>query len=93
MAVDVQISIPDTLVNALGVAPQELPKTALSALIVQAYRRGQTSHADVGGLVGLNRFETDKFLKDAEAFHPFENAEFVSDLALLRSLAKDGCSS
>ena len=42
----------------------------------------------LGELLELNRFETDAFLKDAQAFRPCESEEFASDLENLRGISK-----
>ena len=88
MAATFEISVPDTLVKALGAEPDELPRQTLEALIVQAFRKGQITHAQVGELLELNRFETDGFLKNARAFRLSEGEEFSSDLESLRRIAK-----
>jgi hypothetical protein len=88
MAATVEISVPDALVEALGTGRDQLPRQTLEALIVQAYRKGQLTHAQVGELVRLNRFETDAFLKSADAFRSRESEEFSSDLEILRRIAK-----
>jgi Uncharacterised protein family (UPF0175) len=88
MAATFEISVPDTLVKALGAKPDELPRQTLEALIVQAFRKGQITHAQVGELLELNRFETDGFLKNAQAFRLSESDEFSSDLESLRRIAK-----
>jgi hypothetical protein len=88
MAATVQISVPDSLIEALGAQPDELPRQTLEALIVQAYRRGQITHAQVGELLELNRFETDGFLKNAQAFRRRESDEFAADLENLRRISK-----
>ena len=88
MAATVEISIPDTLLKALDAEPDELPRQTLEALIVQAFRKGQITHAQVGELLELNRFETDGFLKDAQAFRSREDEEFGSDLENLRRISK-----
>ena len=88
MAATFEISVPDTLVKALGAEPDELPRQTLEAIIVQAFRQGQITHAQVGELLELNRFETDCFLKNAQAFRLSESEEFSSDLESLRRIAK-----
>ena len=88
MATTFEISVPDTLVKALGAEPDELPRQTLEALIVQAFRKGQITHAQVGEFLELNRFETDGFLKNAQAFRLSESEEFSSDLENLRRIAK-----
>jgi len=88
MAATVEISVPDTLIKALGAEPAELPRQTLEALIVQAYRKGRITHAEVGELLGLDRFAIDGFLKDAQAFRRHESEEFAFDLERLRSISK-----
>ena len=88
MAATIEISLPDTLVKALGVNSAELPRKAVEILAGQAYRAGKISHAQVAEILNLDRWQTDVFLKKAEAHRPWENEEFASDLAQLRSIAK-----
>ena len=88
MASTIQISLPDTLVKALGGKPSELPRRTLEALVVQSYRAGCLSHAQVGEALALDRWETDAFLKKAEAYRPWNPEEFASDLATLQNLVK-----
>ena len=88
MATTVEISVPDELLKALGAQPEELPRQTLEALIVQAYRKGQITHAQVGELLDLERWETDGFLKNAQAFRARESDEFASDLERLRRISK-----
>jgi len=86
MAATVEISVPDTLVKALGTQPEELPRQTLEALIIQAYRNGKITHAQVGELLNLDRWETDGFLKRAQAFRAGESEEFSADLERLRRI-------
>jgi len=48
------------------------------------HRKGQITHADVGELLHLDRWQTDKLLKDRQAFRPRETEEFLSGLDQLR---------
>lgn len=88
MAATVEVLVPDTLIEALGAKADELPRRTLEALIVQAYRQGRITHAQVSELLDLNRWETDDFLKGAQAFRATETEEFASDLEHLRQLTK-----
>ena len=88
MAATFEFSVPETLVKALGAQPEELPRQTLEALIVQAYRKGQITHTQVGELLDLDRWQTDVFLKNAQAFRVCESEEFASDLERLRRIIK-----
>lgn len=89
MAATIQISVPDALLEALGAGPDELSRQTLEALIVQAYRKGQITHSQVGEILKLDRFETDRFLKTAQAFRAHESEEFALDLERLRRICKE----
>ena len=88
MAATIEISVPDDLVRAIGAKPSDLPRRAFEAMVSEAYRVGQISHAQVGEMLGLDRWQTDAFLKGAQAYRACESAEFAEDLATLRSLAR-----
>jgi len=87
MGTTIEISIPDSLIKALGAQPEDLPRHTFEALIVQAYRTGRITHAQVGELLHFNRWKTDAFLRNSQAFRPHEVEEFSSDLECLRKLS------
>jgi hypothetical protein len=88
MAATVEISLPDSLVKALGAKPSELPRRTLEALVAQSYRAGQFSHAQVAETLDLDRWQTDAFLKSSAAHRPWEPEEFATDIASLQSICK-----
>jgi hypothetical protein len=88
MAETVEIAVPDILVKALGANPVTLQRKTLEALVAQAYREAKITHAQAGEILGLNRFETDGFLKAAQAHRSLESEEFSSDLENLRCVAR-----
>ena len=88
MSATIEISLPDNLVRALGSNAAELPRQTLEALVAQTYRAGKLTHAQVGEALGLDRWETDGFLKAAQAHRAWESEEFSADLAHLRSISK-----
>ena len=51
-------------------------------------KRVASLEKQVAELLNLNRWETDGFLKNAQAFRAHESDEFSSDLERLRSLSK-----
>jgi hypothetical protein len=79
--------VPDSLVTALGARPDALPRQAFEALVVQTYRTGRITRVQVGELLNLDRWAVDEFLKSSQAFRPYENEEFSSDLDRLRKFA------
>jgi hypothetical protein len=88
VAATIEISVPDDLVKAIGGSASDLPRRAFEAMVSEAYRLGQISHAQVGEMLGLDRWQTDAFLKGAQAHRACESAEFSNDLATLQRLAE-----
>ena len=88
MSATIEISLPDALVQALGADPDALSQQAVEALVAQAYQAGKLTHAQVGDVLGLDRWQTDAFLKHARAFRAVEAGEFASDLAAARRIGK-----
>jgi hypothetical protein len=87
MSATIEISLPDALVKALGNKTAELPRQTLEAVVAQSYRAGKITHAQAGEALGLDRWQTDAFLKNAQAHRSGENEEFEADLARLRGLS------
>ena len=85
MAAIIEISVPDKLVEILGDF-SDFSHRAVEALVAQAYRAGKITHAQAGEILGLDRWQTDAFLKGEQAHRPGESEEFASDLARLRRL-------
>ena len=56
-------------------------------MVSEAYRAGKISHAQVGEMLDLDRWQTDAFLKKAQAYRASESEEFSGDFATLRKLA------
>ena len=88
MSATIEISLPDALVKALGVAPTELPRRAFEAVVAQSYRAGKITHAQVADILELDRWQTDAFLKAAQASRPSEGEEISTDLATLRKITR-----
>lgn len=77
MAATIEISLPDTLVQALDANPSDLPRWTLEAVVSQAYRSGKITHAQVGEILHLDRWQTDAFLNQTRAYRPSEPQEFL----------------
>jgi hypothetical protein len=87
MSATIEFSVPDELVKAIGANPSDLPRRAFEALVSEAYRGGRITHAQASHMLGLDRWQTDAFLKGARAFRACESEDFADDLATLRTMA------
>ena len=62
-------------------------REALEALAVEGYRTGALSHYQTSQLLGLSRFEFDRFLKSRGVFdHAYDVADLDRDLEDLSKL-------
>jgi hypothetical protein len=86
MAATIEIKVPDILARALGGEGGELPRRTLEAATLQQYAAGKITHAEVGEILGLDRWETDALLKRREVFPPDFESEFQDDLKQLRQV-------
>lgn len=88
MSATIELSLPDELVKALGAKIGDLPRKSLEAIVAQSYRAEKLTHAQVGELLGFDRWQTDAFLKKAQAFRPSETDEFAKDLNTARKISR-----
>jgi hypothetical protein len=84
MAATIEIKIPEALARALGGEPSNLPQRTIEAATLQQYAAGKITHAQVGEILGLDRWQTDALLQKQNVFPPGFDEEFKDDLNRLR---------
>ena len=63
------LDLPDELSAALAASPQDLPRAALEAIALEAYRERKLTTAQIRRLLGFDsRYELDGFLKQHEVW-------------------------
>ena len=60
---DVNFEIPQDVAAQLRSAGTDLNQTAKEFLLVESFRRGLVTHAQLAQALGLDRFETDELLQ------------------------------
>ena len=60
---EVTINIPEDVASILVGEGKNLEREILEAAAIEGYRAGKLSHAQVGRMLGLSRFEVDAVLK------------------------------
>lgn len=66
-------------------------RAALEALAIGGYRSGALTHYEAGQLLGLGRFEFDRFLKDRNIFnHAYDEQDLERDVETLRQINSQG---
>src|SRR5215475_4492029 len=85
-AVNVAIEIP----NDIGAGEAgDLSKAVLEAVAVEAYRSGTITPAQVQQMLGLrSRWQTESFLRRAEAYHDYTMDDLDRDIAAIRGVSR-----
>ena len=79
----ITLEIPDELKAVLAAPGQDLPRAALEAMALEAYRQRRLSGYQLRTLLGISsRFELDAFLKEHEVYD-YTIEDFEKDLATI----------
>ena len=82
---NIAIEIPDDIGQVLAAQPGGVSRAVLEAVAVEAYRSGAITTAQVQQMLGLrSRWETESFLRRAEAFHDYTMDDLERDIAAIR---------
>ena len=82
---NVAIEIPDDIGQALAAEAGDISRAVLEAVAVEAYRSGIITPAQVQQMLGhRSRWETESFLRRAEAYHDYTMEDLARDVAALR---------
>lgn len=83
----ITVEIPDELAAVLGPGG-DLPRAALEAIAVEAYRQRRISGYQLRTLLNIpSRYELDGFLKEHKVYD-YTIEDFEKDLATIRSMEK-----
>ncbi|MFN0165230.1 MAG: UPF0175 family protein [Bryobacteraceae bacterium] len=81
----IAIDIPDEIGQVLAAQAGDLSRTVLEAVAVESYRSGAITSAQVQKMLGQrSRWETESFLRRAEAFHDYTMKDLEQDIAAIR---------
>jgi hypothetical protein len=87
--VNVAIEIPDEIGRALGAHAGDVSRAVLEAVAVEAYRSGTITPAQVEQMLGLrSRWETESFLRRADAYHDYTMDDLERDVAAIRDASR-----
>ncbi len=82
---NVAIEIPDDIGRMLGGQASDISRAVLEAVAVEAYRSGTITAAQVQRMLGLHsRWETESFLRRAEAYQAYTMDDLERDIAAIR---------
>lgn len=82
---NIAINIPDDIGHILAAQVGGVSRAVLEAVAIEAYRSGTITPAQVQQMLELrSRWETESFLRRAEAFHDYTMDDLEQDIAALR---------
>ena len=86
---NVAIDIPDDIGQVLATQAGGVSRAVLEAVAIEAYRTGAITPAQVQKMLGLrSRWETESFLRRAEAFHNYTMDDLQRDIAAIRDVSR-----
>jgi len=87
--VNVAIDIPDDIGRALAAQAGGISRAVLEAVAEELYRSGAITPAQVQQMLRLgSRWETESFLRRAEAFHDYTMEDLERDIAAIRDVSR-----
>jgi hypothetical protein len=87
--VNIAIDIPDDIGQVLAAQAGGVSRAVLQAVAIEAYRSGSITPLQVQQMLGLrSRWETESFLRRAEAFHDYTMDDLERDIAAIRDTAR-----
>jgi predicted HTH domain antitoxin len=87
---EIEIELPEDVARQLEAewGAGRLPRRALEALAVEAYRSGALTSAEVQRVLGLpSRWETEAFLKRAHAYLDYDESDLDEDASAIRQVS------
>ena len=87
---NVAIDIPDEIGQVLATQAGGVTRAVLEAVAIEAYRSAVITPAQVQQMLGLgSRWETERFLRRAEAFHDYTTDDLEQDIAAIRAANRE----
>jgi predicted HTH domain antitoxin len=83
---EVTISLPEDVAKIFVANGENLEREVLEATALEGYREGKLSHAQVGRMLELDRFQTDEFLKSHDVPLNYSVADLDQDRLTLEKL-------
>jgi predicted HTH domain antitoxin len=83
----ITIDLPDEIASTIKAKWDNFPRKVLESLAIEAYRQGVITSAEVGRMLNISsRYEVDSFLKQAQAYLHYNEADFEQDLLTMQKI-------
>jgi predicted HTH domain antitoxin len=90
LGVNVAIEIPDDIGRILAGQAGDVSRAVLEAVAVEAYRSGTITPAQVQQMLGLrSRWQTESFLRRADAYNDYTMDDLERDIAAIRDATRE----
>jgi len=87
--VNVAIEIPDDIGRVLAAQAGGVSRAVLEAVAIEAYRSNAITSAQVQQMLGMrSRWETESFLRRAEAYHDYTMDDLERDITAIRDASR-----
>lgn len=83
---EITINLPEDVVKVFSANGENIEREVLEATALEGYREGKLSHAQVGRMLALSRFEVDEFLKARGVPADYSIADLEQDRRTLDKL-------
>lgn len=84
---NVSINVPDDVIHQMQARWEDLSRSTLEALAIQAYKAGIITEAEVQRMLEIpSRWEVDAFLKVAQGYLDYNEQDLQQDIEAIRRL-------
>ena len=80
---EVIVKMPDQIARQWGDSPDEVGRHVLEDAAIEGYRGGRLSHRQVGGMLGLDYWQTETFFKERGVLLSYTAVDLEADGATL----------
>lgn len=84
--VDITIKLPDTIASALGATPEARAQRLTEDAAIEEYRAGRLSQRQVGEMLGLDYWQTERFLAERNVPLNYSLGDLQADQATLNEV-------
>ena len=81
--IEVTIQLPDALARAFGATPEARARRLTEDAAIEGYRAGQLSQRQIGEMLGLDYWQTERFLADRKVTLNYSLGDLQADRAAL----------
>ena len=89
MMIEVTINLPDALARVLGSTPEARSRRLTEDAAIEEYRAGRLSQRQVGEMLGLDYWQTERFLAAHKVALNYSLADLQADQATLNEVLGD----